>query len=46
MCHIQGQGAHYRAEEATCLDSKAVRPCQWHITRGGPTIEKNFWRGG
>ena len=23
-----------------------VRPCQWHITRGGPAVEKNFWRGG
>ena len=23
-----------------------VRPRQWHIARGGPTVEKKFQRGG
>ena len=25
--------------------TQIVRPHQWHIVRGGPTIEKKFWRG-
>ena len=26
--------------------ARTLRPRQWHIARGGPTIEKKFWRGG
>ena len=22
--------------------TQTVRPCQWHITRGGPAVEKSF----
>ena len=22
--------------------TRTVRPCQWHITRGGPAVEKSF----
>ena len=25
--------------------AQTVRPCQWHITRGGPAVEKEFRRG-
>ena len=24
------------------LHARTVRPCQWHIARGGPTIEKKL----
>ena len=27
------------------LHARTVRPHQWHITRGGPTVEKKFRRG-
>ena len=23
-----------------------IRPCQWHIARGGPTIEEKLQKGG
>ena len=26
--------------------TQTVRPRQWHVTRGGHTIEKEFWEGG
>ena len=25
--------------------ARTIRPRQWHIARGGPTIEKKLWRG-
>ena len=25
--------------------TRTVRPRQWHVTRGGHTIEKSFWEG-
>ena len=25
--------------------TRTVRPCQWHITRGGPVVEKSFGEG-
>ena len=25
--------------------TRTVRPRQWHISKGGPTIEKKLWRG-
>ena len=25
--------------------ARTIRPHQWHITRGGPTVEKKLWRG-
>ena len=24
--------------------TRTMRPCQWHIARGGPTVEKELWR--
>ena len=26
--------------------ARTIRPRQWHIARGGPTVEKKFRRGG
>ena len=26
--------------------TRTVRPCQWHVTKGGHTVEKEFWGGG
>ena len=43
MCRIHGRGGHYRAEEATRLDSKATSVA---FTKGGHTIEKELRGGG
>ena len=38
------------AEEATItprrLHTQTIRPHQWHVTRGGHIVEKEFWEGG
>ena len=26
--------------------ARTIRPHQWHVTRGGHTVEKEFWRRG
>ena len=25
---------------------QTVRPRQWHVAKGGPTVEKELWKGG
>ena len=39
-----------KAEEANVVLRRShpwtVRPRQWHVARGGPTIEKEIWKGG
>ena len=41
---------HTIAEEANIVPRRAhiwtIRPRQWHVTRGGHTIGKEFWGGG
>ena len=48
MCHTRGRGGQCSSKETIHSDGKAREPCphQWHISRGGPTVEEEFQRGG